>query len=191
MVKKKKKWIGYKKSLEILHDRNVHCSEKEEVFWDLVPHAEEYIYELMKDFRDEKNRGIRVWLIDLIGYARSPDAFELLKEQLYHGDPLCFRLYAIDGLKKLDTKEARTVLWEYFQVLKEQLVYGDDPSLRIHAMQGLQWLDTREAYYALRSAKKLTFESDEETAKFQKHLSGILRVLANRRRSESRTSSTR
>ena len=107
---KKKKWIGYRKSLEILRNRNVHCWEKEEVFWNMVPHTAEYIHVLMEDFRNEKSRGIRSWLLRLIGNSRSPDAFELLKEYL-HDEDSWLRIEAMEGLKKLDTKEARRALW--------------------------------------------------------------------------------
>ena len=106
----------------------------------------------------------------MISEARSPEAFQLLVEQL-HGDVERFRILAIRGLENLDTDEAREALFDYFQM---QLNYGDEPSMRIHAIEGLSRLGTQEAYYVLRSAKKLTFESYEETAEFQNRLSQIL-----------------
>ena len=167
---KKKEWIGYEKSLEMLGNRNVRNQDWEDVFWDLTTHASEYIHELMADFQEEKNREMRITLLELIHYARSPEAFHLLVEQL-HADNAELRFWAIRGLQDLDTKEARRFLWDYFQLLKVRLYNENDVSLRIRAIEGLAQLGTKEARWVLRNAKELSLETKEETAKFQKALS--------------------
>lgn len=55
--------------------------------------------------------GLRRWLLELIGPARSPSAFELLAVELGSGDE-AIRSLAVRGLRGLDTKDARRLLWE-------------------------------------------------------------------------------
>lgn len=89
--------------------------QQEEGFHALLPHAREFLPQLMSEFRTEgrngKDHGLQCWLLDLIGEAQSPEALPLLVEHLLHQDE-SFRSWAIDGLKKLDTKLARQILWE-------------------------------------------------------------------------------
>jgi HEAT repeat protein len=49
--------------------------------------------------------------VELIGSAKSPDAFDFLAGQLRAAD-LGVRHQAIWALKKLDTKESRKLLWQ-------------------------------------------------------------------------------
>ena len=49
--------------------------------------------------------------VELIGEAKSPDAFDFLAGHLRSADE-AFRYWAIRGLNNLGTKEARTLLWE-------------------------------------------------------------------------------
>jgi len=88
---------------------------QEDGFHALLPRAGEHVHQLMKDFRVEKDHGLQCWLLELIGAARSPAAFQLLVEQL-HSDDESLRIWAIYGLQQLDTKAARRVLWDVKQL---------------------------------------------------------------------------
>ena len=77
----------------------------------LLPHAAVHVDELVAAFDQEcADHGLRCWLLELIGEARSPDALGLLVEQLYSDDE-SFRDWAVRGLQLLDTKPAREQLW--------------------------------------------------------------------------------
>lgn len=84
---------------------------QEDGFGMLRPVAHRYVRELMVEFANERDHGLRCWLLELIGEARSPEAFPLLAVQL-RGDDESLRSWAVDGLAQLDTKEARRLLWE-------------------------------------------------------------------------------
>ncbi len=83
---------------------------REEGFAALLPHAHEYVDQLMAEFRTETDHGLRCWLLELIGEARSPVAYPLLVEHL-HSDDDSLGSWAIYGLRSLGTKEARRALW--------------------------------------------------------------------------------
>jgi hypothetical protein len=88
------------------HDRQA----QEDGFNTLQPVAAEYTDQLIAEFRQENDHGLRCWLLDLIGEARSETAFPLLVEYL-HGNDQALRIQAVAGLEKLDTKQAREELW--------------------------------------------------------------------------------
>ena len=83
----------------------------EEGFFSLLPRAAEHVPELMRAFAEETDEGVRRWLLDLIGQAKSPQAMPLLYDQLRSKDE-ALRHWAIRGLKSMDTKESRTLLWQ-------------------------------------------------------------------------------
>ena len=60
--------------------------------------------------QEQDDHGLRCWLLELIGAARSPDALPVLGAQL-NSDDEALRDWAVTGLEKLDTPEARTLLW--------------------------------------------------------------------------------
>lgn len=76
----------------------------------LRPHVADHIEALMSDFVRESDHGLRCWLLELIGEAKSPLAFEFLSEQLRSADD-SFRDWAAHGLRALDTPEARALLF--------------------------------------------------------------------------------
>ncbi len=84
---------------------------KEEGFGYLLSRSHDYVDALIAEFQAERDHGLRCWLLELIGEARSTAAFPLLLEYLYSEDE-SLRSWAIRGLQHLDTKEARRVLWE-------------------------------------------------------------------------------
>jgi hypothetical protein len=84
---------------------------REDGFHHLAPHAADHLNELITEFQQEhEDHGLRCWLLELIGEARSPDALPVLGEQLTSDDEL-LRHWAVAGLELLDTREARTLLW--------------------------------------------------------------------------------
>jgi hypothetical protein len=105
----KAKFPGFKKSMAMM--RKCDPQTQEDGFHSLLPHAGEYVPELIEEFGKEQDHGLRCWLLELIGAAKSPDAFDFLAGQL-RADDWRLRNRAIQGLKDLDTKEARTLLWE-------------------------------------------------------------------------------
>lgn len=84
---------------------------QEEGFHLLLPHAEDYIGELLEAFAIERDIGLRCWLLELIGEARSEKAFDVLSENLYSSNE-SFRSWAIAGLKNLNSKASRKLLFE-------------------------------------------------------------------------------
>jgi hypothetical protein len=54
---------------------------QEEGFHWLRQHASEHIRELIEEFGKEQDLGLRCWLLELIGSAKSPDALDSLAQQ--------------------------------------------------------------------------------------------------------------
>ena len=107
---KKEKFPGFEKCMAMMRQRRDQLLQDDGFLW-LEPRAGEFVEELMEEFKNEERIGIRGWLLELIGSAKSPLAFELLASELRSPDPV-HRRWAIRGLKNLNTKEARTCLWE-------------------------------------------------------------------------------
>jgi len=83
----------------------------EDGFGWLLPHAAEHVHELMDEFAKEKVHGLQCWILELIGEAKSAEAFDFLAGHLRSGDE-AFRYWAMRGLYNLGTKQARSLLWE-------------------------------------------------------------------------------
>jgi HEAT repeat protein len=77
----------------------------------LLPRAADHIEDLMGAFEHEQSHGVRCWLLELIGEARSERAFDLLRIYAASEDD-AFRSWAIRGLQKLGTPAARSALFE-------------------------------------------------------------------------------
>ncbi|MGC4864736.1 HEAT repeat domain-containing protein [Micromonospora sp. DT53] len=73
--------------------------------------AGQHVDELVDEFGRETDYSMRCWLLELIGDARSPPAFELLAAELLSDDE-SFSGRAERGLRALDTKDARRLLWQ-------------------------------------------------------------------------------
>jgi hypothetical protein len=74
-------------------------------------HAAGLVDELVAEFaRERQDHGLRCWLLELIGEARSVRAFPTLAEQL-HGPDEALRSWARIGLESLATAAARRELW--------------------------------------------------------------------------------
>lgn len=73
----------------------------------LLPVAHEHVDELIEAFQEEHDdHGLRCWLLELIGEARSEKALPVLAEQLNSSDEQ-LQAQAERGLKLLNSKEAR------------------------------------------------------------------------------------
>ena len=100
---------GFRRCMWMLRRRDPQVQE--EGFHLLRPRAGEHVHELISEFRAGQDRGLRCRLLELIGEAHSPAAFDLLIESL-RCDDLDLKLWAIRGLEQLGTKAARSALWE-------------------------------------------------------------------------------
>ena len=84
---------------------------REDGFHQILPHAADHLDELIAEFEEEHDdHGLRCWLLELIGEARSPAALPLLRTQL-DSDDEALRSWAVTGLTELNTRAARTLLW--------------------------------------------------------------------------------
>jgi hypothetical protein len=100
----------FRACMELMRRRDPQAQE--DGFHLLLPHAADHVEELIAEFRQQRNsHGLRCWLLELIGEARSPLALPLLVEQLYSDDE-SMKSWARHGLEKLDTKQARQELWK-------------------------------------------------------------------------------
>ena len=77
--------------------RRYDAQKQEDGFEYLRVHATEHFDELVTEFRYESDPGLRCWLLELIGHARSPKALPLYVEQL-HGSDEALRSWAVAGL---------------------------------------------------------------------------------------------
>lgn len=61
--------------------------DQEDGFDLLLPHAAEHLDQLIAEFNQEQaDHGLRGWLLELIGEARSPKALPVLAEHLHNDD---------------------------------------------------------------------------------------------------------
>jgi hypothetical protein len=73
-----------------------------------------HVDELIVEFGRETDHGVRCWLLELIGLARSARSFDVMVARL-RGEDEALRDWAERGLRLLDTKESLRVLWQYEQ----------------------------------------------------------------------------
>jgi hypothetical protein len=101
---------GFAKCMAMMRKRDPQTQE--EGFHWLRPHAAEFVEELMAEFHaEQKDHGLRCWLLELLGEARDVRALLLFAELLGSGDEQ-FRSWAVEGLRLLDTPESRRILFE-------------------------------------------------------------------------------
>jgi hypothetical protein len=95
------------RALRLMHKHDPQMQE--DGFAMLEPIAADVLPQLIAAFNEELDHGLRCWLLQLIGSARSESALPILiKEMGSNDEPL--RHWARRGLEQLDTKEARTAL---------------------------------------------------------------------------------
>ena len=103
------KFPGLKACLSMMRKHNPQTQE--DGFDFLSQHAAEYVDELMAEIESEQEHGLRCWLLELLGEARSPKVLPLFVKYLKSEDE-SLRTWAAAGLHKLNTKEARQLLWD-------------------------------------------------------------------------------
>ncbi|MGC9670501.1 HEAT repeat domain-containing protein [Planosporangium sp. 12N6] len=84
---------------------------QEDGFALLRTHAGEHLDQLIAEFHQEHDQGLRCWLLELIGAARDERALPLLAEQLHSPDE-SLRSWAASGLRRLNNRQARRLLYE-------------------------------------------------------------------------------
>jgi hypothetical protein len=100
----------FEQAMRLMRRRDAQA--REDGFQLLLPYAAEHVEELLAEFAAVKgDHGLRCWLLELIGHARSSAALPVLVEQL-NGDDPALRSWAARGLEQLDTKPARLELWK-------------------------------------------------------------------------------
>jgi hypothetical protein len=100
---------SFKKAMRLMrkHDPML----REEGFATLSAHAGEWLPLLVAELENEqRDRGLRAWLLELIGHSGSSDALPVLARYLDDDDE-SLRGWAERGLRDLDTREARRLLW--------------------------------------------------------------------------------
>ena len=106
---KKARRLSFAECICLMHRHDPQV--REDGFAALRSQVHEYVDQLMAEFRNENDHGLRCWLLELISEAQSPVTYPLLVEYL-HTDDDSLRFWAIYGLRRLGTKEARHALWE-------------------------------------------------------------------------------
>jgi hypothetical protein len=100
---------GFKQCLRMM--RHHDAAIREDGYHYLLPYAHEYTAELTAAFHAETDQGLRGWLFELLGEASAPDLLPLFATALRGEDPALWER-ALRALKKLDTKEARHLIFE-------------------------------------------------------------------------------
>jgi hypothetical protein len=119
----KARFPGFAKCMELMRKHNPQLQE--EGFAILRPHAHEYVDELIEEFGRETDLGLRCWILELLGEAKSPSAFPLFIDVLLGNEENLWS-WAIRGLHKLNSKQARQALWEarsYAKATDERTAY--------------------------------------------------------------------
>jgi hypothetical protein len=83
----------------------------EGAFHFLLPRAADHIEDLIEAFEHEQSHGVRCWLLELIGEARTERGFDILRTHAVSEDE-ALRSWAIRGLQNLGSPTARSVLFE-------------------------------------------------------------------------------
>ena len=106
----KREWFpGFQECMSLM--RKPDAQLQEDGFRLLLPHAHEYTQQLLDEFAQDSDPGLRCWLLELLAEAREPNALPLFREYL-QSEEGNLKTLAIRGLKQLNTKEARRALWE-------------------------------------------------------------------------------
>jgi hypothetical protein len=87
-------------------------SIQEDAFHLLRAQAAELVVELRTAYEAETDHGAKCWLLELLGEARDPSLEDLFESALAGPDE-SLRHWAEWGLRNLDSKTARRVLWRH------------------------------------------------------------------------------
>jgi hypothetical protein len=104
------KFPGVSQCVLLLESSNVHGSFLNAVIGDLTENAQGFLTEIIIAFYLETDQRVKRILIAAIAESAPVDAVGFLAENLNStDDSICD--WAIRGLERIDTKEARTALW--------------------------------------------------------------------------------
>ncbi len=105
---------GVAKCVELLHRSNVQGAWVDIICYKLEKHARDNANELIAVTRAELEResGVERILLHVVIDSQLPAAIDLFAELLQSPDE-SLRPYGVQGLKRLDSKEARRLLWKY------------------------------------------------------------------------------
>ena len=81
------------------------------IVFELAEHAASCLPDLIEAFRDNESGDVRMFVLMALEIARVPESVEFFGEVLRDGNPE-YEPYALRALKSIDTREARTLLWE-------------------------------------------------------------------------------
>lgn len=81
------------------------------IAYELADNAVECLPELIAAYRDAANDDVRLYVMRALEIAKPPEAVAFMVEVLRSGDAAC-AAYAERALKEIDTREARTALWD-------------------------------------------------------------------------------
>jgi HEAT repeat protein len=107
--KGQKNFPGFEACMAMMRKRNPQT--RDDGFEVLFDQASKFVPELLEEFEKESDHGLKCSLLYLLGEARDTRTLELFRYYLRHEDD-SFRDWAAYGLNKLNTKEARQILWE-------------------------------------------------------------------------------
>jgi hypothetical protein len=110
--KKYPRFPGVETCLVLLRSSNVRGVWIDQICFELQEHAAETANELIAAFYREENTWVQLQLIMIMSETGLPVFQPLLIELLRFKDEN-LRCWAVYGLEKLGTKEARTALWEF------------------------------------------------------------------------------
>lgn len=105
---------GVATCVELLGSTNVRGTWVEIICAELQKHADEHADELIAATRSELEResGLARILLHVVADSKLPAAQDLFVDLLASPDRTLHD-YGLDGLKQLDTKESRRLIWEY------------------------------------------------------------------------------
>lgn len=118
---------------------------QEDGFGLLLPHAAAHLDALIAAHAQERDYGLRCWLLELIAEARSPETIDFLAAQLHSPDD-CAPSWAAHGLRLIDTKESRTIL--HWSAALPEFERSRCPSLPVCSAEGRIRRNTCLAYAA-------------------------------------------
>jgi hypothetical protein len=99
---------GFKACLAMMRKHDPQTME--DGFHLLREHVSDFVDELVAELRAETAHGLRCWLLELLGEARSANALPVFEEYLQSDDE-SLRNWAAVGLHKLGSRDARRTLF--------------------------------------------------------------------------------
>jgi hypothetical protein len=100
---------GLKTCMKMMTSRDAETSEAG--FHWLLPHAGEYVDQLIEAYESGDSSISAYWLLELIVAANSADTLPFLTQQLSHPESY-FRRLAAQGIQRLGSPEVKQVLWK-------------------------------------------------------------------------------